>query len=146
MEFLCEYDFKIKFVQGKENVVADALSRRRHELSSLVLSVDLKEKIFQNLSADLWYQDVKAVMDSGSVLEGRFEGYSLNPEGLLLYKGSVYGPEMGDLRNLVLVEAHKAPYSAHLGVKKMHADLKQHYYWPGMKRDIADFVARCLEC
>lgn len=133
-------------MQGKENVVADALSRRRHELSSLVLSVDLKDKIFQNLSADLWYQDVKAVMDSGSVLEGRFEGYSLNLEGLLLYKGSVYIPELGDLRNLVMVEAHKAPYSAHPGVKKMHADLKQHYYWPGMKRDIAYFVARCLEC
>ena len=37
-------------------------------------------------------------------------------------------------------------YSAHLGVKKMHANLKKHYFWPGMKRDIADFVARCLEC
>ena len=47
---------------------------------------------------------------------------------------------------MVFFEAHKAPYSAHPGVKKMNADLKQHYYWPGMKRDIADFVARCLEC
>ena len=28
MEFLCEYEFKIKYLQGKENVVADALSRR----------------------------------------------------------------------------------------------------------------------
>lgn len=145
MDFLCEYDFKIKYVQGKENVVADALSRRRHELSSLVLSVDLKDNILQNLSADLWFQDVKALMDSGSVFEGRFEGYSVNPEGLLLYKGSVYVPGLGDLRNLVMFEAHKAPYSAHPGVNKMYADLKKHYYWPGVKRDIADFVARCLE-
>ena len=53
---------------------------------------------------------------------------------------------LGDLRNLVMLEAHKAPYSAHPGVKKMYANLKQHYFWPGMKRDIADFVARCLEC
>ena len=45
-----------------------------------------------------------------------------------------------------MFEAHKAPYSAHPGVKKIHADLKKHYYWPRMKRDIADFVARCLEC
>ena len=127
-------------------MVADALSRRRHELSSLILTMDLKDRILQNISIDHWFQDVKPVMDSGSILEGHFEGYSVNLEGLLLYRGGVYVPELGDLRELVMVEAHKAPYSAHLGVKKMHADLKQHYYWPGMKRDIAEFVARCLEC
>lgn len=145
MEFLCKYDFEIKYVQGKENVVADALSRRRHELSSLILMVDLKDKILQNLSSDHWYQDVKAILDSGSLLEGHFEGYSLSPEGLLLFKGNCYVPGFGDLRELVLIEAHKAPYSAHPGVKKMHANLKQHYYWPCMKMDIADFMARCLE-
>ena len=111
-------------MQGKENVVADALSRRRHELSSWILTVDLKDKILQNLSVDHWFQDFKAVIDSGSILEGRFEGYSVNSEGLLLFRGSVYIPELGDLRNLVMFEAHKAPYSAHPGVKKMHADLK----------------------
>ena len=55
MEFLCEYEFEIKYVQGKENVVVDALSRRQHELSSLILTVNLKDKILQNLSADYWY-------------------------------------------------------------------------------------------
>ena len=121
MEFLCEYDFEISYVKGKENVVADALSRRRHALSSLILSVDLKDKILQCLSANQWYQDVKAVIDSGSVLEGHFEGYLMNSDGILLYRGSVYVPEYGELRNLVMLEGHKAPYSAHLGVKKMHA-------------------------
>ena len=70
----------------------------------------------------------------------------MNFEGLLLFRGSVYVPELGDLRNLVMFEGHKAPYLAHPSVKKMHADLKKHYYWLGMKRDIANFVARCLEC
>ena len=65
----------------------------------------------------------------------------MNSEGLLLFRGSVYVPDLSNLRNLVMIEAHKAPYLAHLGVKKMHVDLKRHYYWPGMKRDIADFVA-----
>jgi hypothetical protein len=32
LEFLCEYDFDIKHIKGKENKVADALSRRVHEL------------------------------------------------------------------------------------------------------------------
>ena len=127
-------------------MVYDALSRRRHELSSLILTVDLKDKILQNLSSDRCYQDVKAILDSGVPLEGRLEGFSLNPEGFLLFKGNCFVPESGNLRELILLEAHKAPYSAHPGVKKMYADLKQHYFWPGMKKDIADFVARCLEC
>src|SRR5688572_8275278 len=28
----------------------------------------------------------------------------------------------------------------------MFHDLKQHYWWCGMKRDIVDFVAKCLNC
>ena len=122
-------------------MVVDALSRRKNELSSLILTVDLKDKILQNLSVDRQFQEVKAIIDSGNNLEGHYEGYSVNFEGFLLFRGGVYVPQSGDLRNLVMLEAHKAPYSAHLSVKKMHVDLKRHYYWPGMKRDIADFVA-----
>lgn len=100
----------------------------------------------QNLVSDPWYLDVKAIIGSGSSLEGIFEGYSISADGLLIYKGSVYVPKIGDLRILIMSEAHRAPYSTHPGVKKMNADLRQHYYWPGMKRDVTDFVARCLEC
>ena len=106
----------------------------------------MKEKILQNLISDPWFLDVKLVIESGSTLEGRYEGYSISTNDLLIYRGRIYIPEVGELRNLVLSEAHKAPYLAHPGVKKMNADLKQQYYWPGMKRDMADFVARCLEC
>ena len=55
MEFLCEYDFEVKYIQGKENVVADALSRRRHVVSSMTLSVDLRSQILQALPTDSWY-------------------------------------------------------------------------------------------
>ena len=60
--------------------------------------------------------------------------------------GHIYVPMLGDLCTLVLSKAHCVPYFAHPGVKKMHADLKQLYFWAGMRRDVADFVARCLEC
>ena len=100
----------------------------------------------QNLITDPWFLDVKSVIESGSTLEGRYEGYSISTDYLLMFRDRIYIPVVGELQNLVMSEAHKAPYSAHPGVKKMNADLKQQYYWPGMKRDIADFVARCLEC
>ena len=49
MEFLCEYDFDVHYIKGKENVVADALSRRHRELSSMTTSTDLREWILQLL-------------------------------------------------------------------------------------------------
>ncbi|GJX32590.1 putative reverse transcriptase domain-containing protein [Tanacetum coccineum] len=43
-------------------------------------------------------------------------------------------------------EAHTSRYSVHLGADKMYYDLRDLYWWPGMKRDIAEYVSRCLTC
>lgn len=43
-------------------------------------------------------------------------------------------------------EAYRAVYMAHPSVKKMSADLKPLFFWKGMKKDIVNLVARCLEC
>jgi hypothetical protein len=48
LEFLCEYDFEIKYIKGKENKVVDALSRRVHELHATSISMyqtDIKSRI-----------------------------------------------------------------------------------------------------
>ena len=55
MDFLYEYDFKVKYIQGKENVVANALSHKRHKVSALTLGVELRSHILQALPADAWY-------------------------------------------------------------------------------------------
>ncbi|GJR47940.1 putative reverse transcriptase domain-containing protein [Tanacetum coccineum] len=55
----------------------------------------------------------------------------------------------GDVRTLIMDEAHKSKYSIHLGADKMYYDLRDRYWWPGMKKDIAvyeriamDFVTK----
>lgn len=58
MEFLCEYDFDVHYIKGKENVVADALSRRHHALSSMSTSTDLRERILQHFPVDEFYSEV----------------------------------------------------------------------------------------
>ena len=58
MEFLCEYDFDVHYIKGKENVVADALSRRHHELSSMTVSTDLRERILHCLPVDELFTEV----------------------------------------------------------------------------------------
>ena len=123
MEFLCEYYFEVKYIQGKENVVADALSFRRHEVSSMTLSVDLRRQNLQVLPTDSWYQEVSREIDSGRPMEGKFSGYVLESDGLLRFLGRIYVLLQDELRTLILAEAHRAPYLAHPGVKKMHMDL-----------------------
>ncbi|GJW34392.1 putative reverse transcriptase domain-containing protein [Tanacetum coccineum] len=43
-------------------------------------------------------------------------------------------------------EAHKSKYSVHPGVDKMYYDLRDRYCWPEMKKDIAEYVSKCLTC
>ncbi|GJU55108.1 putative reverse transcriptase domain-containing protein [Tanacetum coccineum] len=43
----------------------------------------------------------------------------------------------GDVRTLIMDQAHKSKYSIHPGADKMSYDLKDKYWWPGMKKDIA---------
>ena len=45
-----------------------------------------------------------------------------------------------------MIEAYTAPYTMHPGSTKMYRDLKPFYWWPIMKKDVAEFVARCLTC
>jgi hypothetical protein len=80
------------------------------------------------------------------MLVPKFEGYTLDNDRLMRYNNQIYVPPNNELRSLILNEAHRAVYMAHPGVTKMRADLKPLFFWKGMKADIVNYVARCLEC
>jgi hypothetical protein len=58
----------------------------------------------------------------------------------------MYIPEGGDIRSIILKEAHKALYCVHPGMKKMYVDMKKIFFWVGMKHDVVHFVSKYLEC
>ncbi|WMV54949.1 hypothetical protein MTR67_048334 [Solanum verrucosum] len=76
----------------------------------------------------------------------RVEVFSQGGDGVLLYQGRLCVPDVGELRQHILAEAHNSRYSIHPGATKMYRDLREVYWWNGMKRDIADFVAKCPNC
>ena len=55
-------------------------------------------------------------------------------------------PDVKDLRKLILSEAHDTAYSIHPGSTKMYYDLKERFWWYGMKRSLAEYVAICDTC
>jgi hypothetical protein len=70
LEFLCEYDFDIKHIKGKENKVVDALSRRVHELHATAISMyrnDIKGRILEVANEDLEYRDLVAKLQHGKM-------------------------------------------------------------------------------
>jgi hypothetical protein len=58
-------------------------------------------------------------------------------QGVPWYKGRIYVPNIKELKDKILCEAHESAYSIHSGGNKMYHDLKATYWWYGMKRDVA---------
>ncbi|WRX29252.1 Integrase zinc-binding domain - like 10 [Theobroma cacao] len=65
-------------------------------------------------------------------------------DGVLRYGTRLYVPDGDGLRRETLEEAHMAAYVVHPGAIKMYQDLKEVYWWEGLKRDVAEFASKCL--
>ena len=113
--FLCKFDFEIKHIKGKQNKVADALSRKVQEIHVTSLSIFqsyLRQQIVNHTAEDELYVWVKDKLQQ-KILEKKYEGYKLEEDGLLTYKNIIYIPNVVDLRRIVMDEIHQAPYSGH---------------------------------
>ncbi|GJX48550.1 putative reverse transcriptase domain-containing protein [Tanacetum coccineum] len=60
-------------------------------------------------------------------------------DGALYYLDRIWVLLKGDVRTLIMDEAHKSKYSIHPGADKMYYDLRDRYWWSGMKKDIEDY-------
>ncbi|KAJ9544677.1 hypothetical protein OSB04_024384 [Centaurea solstitialis] len=67
-------------------------------------------------------------------------------DGVYYFKDRIWIPKADQLRKMIMDETHQSRYSIHPGSDKMYKGLKEHYWWPGMKKDIATYVSKCLTC
>ena len=74
------------------------------------------------------------------------EVFSQGGDGVLRFQGRLYVPDVGELRQHILAEAHNCRYSIHPGATKMYRDLREVYCFNDIKRDITDFVSKIQNC
>jgi hypothetical protein len=145
MEFLCEFNFEIKHIKGKQNKVVDALNKKMHATIVSIFKLNLKMRVIDSLVEDEHYVQVKDGLQRDK-LEKKYEGYQLNDDGLLIYKNRMYIPNSLELRRIIMDEIHKMSYFRHSGYQKtITATIKQ-YFWIGMKKDVNKYIVRCMEC
>ncbi|GKA72837.1 putative reverse transcriptase domain-containing protein [Tanacetum coccineum] len=76
---------------------------------------------------------------------GLDEMIELRNDRALYYLDRIWVPLKGDVRTLIMDEAHRSKYSVHPGADKMYYDLRDMYWWPGMKKDIAAYEGIAID-
>ena len=112
-----------------------------HAETRLILESAILERVREAQQSDQLLQRVRKCLDIGK--EGDF---SLDGSGALRFKGRLCVPQKAGVKDDILREAHRTPYTVHPGETKMYRDLKQNFWWKRMKVDIANYVASCGVC
>ena len=138
-EFIESFPYVIKYKQGKDNIVADALSQRYALLSTL----DAKLLGFEHIK-ELYVND----QDFGNVFnaceKGAFGKFYRHND--FLFKESKLCVPQSSMRKLLVKEAHEGGLMGHFGIAKTLDVLHEHFFWPNMKHDVEKYCANCITC
>nr|GEV23711.1 reverse transcriptase domain-containing protein [Tanacetum cinerariifolium] len=88
----------------------------------------------------------KGVNTLAEMLKGLDKQFERKKDGGLYLAERIWVPFYGNLRTLIMSEAHAIRYSVHRRADKMYYDLRGLYWWPRMKKNIAMYVSKCLTC
>ena len=173
LETLEDFHFTLQYHPGKANVVADALSRKAQCVLSglvvyewkmydyisefnpcfdvhdsgacfctLVAQPTILQKVIEAQRKDKKLECMRSQIMAGDAVEG----WNIHSNGGIHFLNKLCVPNDAQVKEEVMKEAHHSRFTVHPGETKMYHDLKRQYWWQGMKRDISQFVSKCLTC
>ena len=145
---LLEFDYTIEYKQGKENLVADALSRKHkntQEESCLAISTDVPSWITEVEKSYANDEKYTAIIQELAIKPASVPHYSLQ-SGILRYKNRICIGSSTDLKERLFSSFHSSAMGGHSGGRVTLHRLKQLFHWPHMKKYIADQVTQCPVC
>ena len=148
LELFKDYDCIIYYHPRKANVVVDALSRKTMAVMSLqhsewrladdgaILAQLTAQPILKQMMISAQKKDVELQKKVQKVRDGDKTDFSVKEAGSLYFQNRLCVSYDKELKKKFLFEAHNTVFTMHSGGNKMYHDLKQHYWWKGMKRDV----------
>ena len=148
----------IDYHLGKANIVADALSRKSVQtiralnahlslsddgsiVAKLIAKPDLLNRVLEAQKND---ENFFTIVNQSR--EGKETEFTVNKDGFVYYIDWVCVPNDNELKKSILEEAHNGSFAMHPSSTKMYKDLKTSYWWSRMKRDVSEFVTKCMVC
>ena len=157
---LLEYDFEMKPIKGKSNVVADALSRpsrRDNERSE-----KYPRKILNKLLDRSFHINALSILQPSTRMQQILaRDYESDPEFQehynsprdpftlkdgILFRLTKFCVPKGNFREQLLHDYHTVPCSGHLGELKTRNRIEPLYYWKTLRKDVKAYVGSCPTC
>eukprot|EP00253_Pinus_taeda_P024893 PITA_24893 len=140
------YDYEIIYKKGKDNRVADALSRQFEEESTLLaISLPIPEWIEEARKEWLSHPGLSQLISQLQADPNSTKGYSWQDD-ILRYKDKVVISPTSTFKSHFLAELHSFPIARHSGFQKTYARARRSFFWTSMKKDILTFVTECDVC
>ena len=149
-------DYEIHYKRGKENLVADALSRkgledggeeRRVESTKGVHAMSIVRpmwltKVIESYNGDPKVKDLLQALaiDDQAIPDHTYQ------QGIIKYKGRILIGATGTLRQQLISCMHESWIGGHSGNLGTYQRLKGYFFWAGMQREVEDFVQQCETC